>query len=94
MNYFDASVRRVGRRRAAPSSGMNIGFGDLLPEELATDRTSSPTSRPMADEREAAARHHRREAAGTGKTHSSWGVSLRPEATGRERNEQVGGHHA
>ena len=77
----DALIRRI-----------NVGFGDLLPEEFATCDLFTDVA---LEERE----HSLQEAIidvkdRYGKNALVRGRSLRPEATGRERNEQVGGHHA
>ncbi|MBM6683304.1 DNA repair protein [Collinsella intestinalis] len=71
---------------------INIGFGNLMPQEFATVDLFSDTA---ADERE------RRLAEATlavkdkfGKNALLRGTSLTPASTARERNEQVGGHHA
>ena len=71
---------------------MNIGFGDLLPEEFATCDLFSDVA---AEQRE----HDLQEAivdvrGRFGKNALVKGVNLHPESTGRERNDQVGGHHA
>ena len=71
---------------------INVGFGSLLPEEFATF--------DLFDDAEAAGRE--RELARAvlavkgkfGKNALIKGMSLTEKATARERNEQVGGHHA
>lgn len=89
--YFEQLyAESVDPRR--PIKRVNIGFGDLLPEELATV--------DLFTDVEAEAREHDLQRAiidvkgRYGKNALVMGRSLRPEATGRERNEQVGGHHA
>lgn len=89
--YFEQLyTESVDPRR--PIKRVNIGFGDLLPEELATI--------DLFTDVEAEAREHDLQRAiidvkgRYGKNALVMGRSLRPEATGRERNEQVGGHHA
>ncbi len=91
MGYFDVLwSQTVDADR--PIKRINIGFGNLLPEDFATtDLFSDPKA--DGDERKLArtliAVHGK-----YGKNSLLKGVSLRTEATGRERNEQVGGHHA
>ena len=71
---------------------LNIGFGDLLPEELATIDLFTDVE---AEARERELQRAIIDVKGRyGKNALVMGRSLRPEATGRERNEQVGGHHA
>ena len=91
MAYFEQLYAgSVDPRR--PVKRINIGFGDLLPEELATV--------DLFTDVETEAREHDllKAIIGVkgryGKNALVMGRSLRPEATGRERNEQVGGHHA
>lgn len=77
----DAAIRRI-----------NIGFGDLMPEEYATFT--------LFDDAEAEAKEHKLQEALVavrgkfGKNAMLKGTSLKDKATARERNEQIGGHHA
>lgn len=71
---------------------VSIGFGDLVPEELADIDLFCDLA---AEERE------RRLASTVNAVKGRWGgnallrgTSFKREATGRERNQQVGGHHA
>lgn len=87
LELFDeTTLRGVAIRR------VNIGFSDLLPEEYAT--------LTLFDDVEADAKEKRLQEALVavrgkfGKNAMLKGVSLREKATARERNEQVGGHHA
>ncbi len=91
LAYFEQLfVECVDPKR--PIKRMSIGFGDLLPEEFAT--------LDLFTDVEAEAREHDLQRAiidvkgRYGKNALVMGRSLRTEATGRERNEQVGGHHA
>lgn len=91
MSHFESLfAESVDPRR--PVKRINIGFGGLLPEELATVDLFCDL------EAEARERDLQRTIIGVkgryGKNALVMGRSLRPEATGRERNEQVGGHHA
>lgn len=90
MAYFEQLyAESVNPRR--PVKRISIGFGDLLPEELATVNLFTDV------EAEARERDLQKAIIGVkgryGKNALVMGRSLRPEATGRERNEQVGGHH-
>ena len=90
MAYFEQLyAESVDPRR--PVKRISIGFGDLLPEELATVNLFTDV------EAEARERDLQKAIIGVkgryGKNALVMGRSLRPEATGRERNEQVGGHH-
>ena len=74
------SVRRV-----------NISVGELVPEEYAeltlfSDPAADTAEKSLARATMAVKRRF-------GKNALLRGISYRPEATGRERNEQVGGHH-
>lgn len=77
----DATIRRI-----------NIGFGSLLPEEYATST--------LFDDIEAEAKEHKLQETLVavrgkfGKNAMLKGTSLKEKATARERNEQIGGHHA
>ena len=71
---------------------VNIGFGDLMPEEFAdldlfTDVAAEEEEHRLAETVNAVKGRY-------GKNALLRGTSFRPGATGRERNEQVGGHHA
>lgn len=75
-----------------PIKRVNIGFGGLLPEEFATedlfcDRAAEQAERDLAEAVLAVRGRY-------GKNALLRGTSYREGATGRERNEQVGGHHA
>ena len=79
-------------RRDAPIRRVNIGFGDLLPEEYGTltlfdDEVALERERSL-EEALVAVRGK------FGKNAMLKGMSLREKATARERNEQVGGHRA
>ena len=75
-----------------PVKRINLGFGDLLPEEFATVDLFSDHE---ADEREHdLARAMNAVKRKFGKNALLKGTSFTEGATARERNEQVGGHHA
>lgn len=84
---FDETTRRDSAIRR-----INIGFNDLLPEEYATFT--------LFDDTEAEAKEHKLQEALVavrgkfGKNAMLKGTSLKDKATARERNNQVGGHHA
>lgn len=70
---------------------INIAVGELVPEEYAeltlfSDPAADAAERSLARAEMAVKRRF-------GKNALVRGISYRPEATGRERNEQVGGHH-
>ena len=70
---------------------VNIAVGELVPEEYAeltlfSDPAADAAERSLARAEMAVKRRF-------GKNALVRGISYRPEATGRERNEQVGGHH-
>ena len=71
---------------------MNIGFGRVMPEEMATlDLFTSPE----AAENEQKLQHAILELRGKfGKNAVLHANSLKEKATARERNNQIGGHHA
>lgn len=79
-------------RRDVPIRRVNIGFGDLLPEEYGT--------LTLFDDEAALEREHSLQEALVavrgkfGKNAMLKGMSLREKATARDRNEQVGGHRA
>lgn len=79
-------------RRGAPVRRLNIGFGDLVSEELATFTLFDDM------EVEAKERDLQRTLVAVrgkfGKNAMLKAASLQDKATARERNEQVGGHHA
>ena len=91
MAHFESLyAESVDPRR--PIKRVNIGFGDLLPEELATIDLFTDVE---AEARERDLQKTIIDVKGRyGKNALVKGRSLRPEATGRERNDQVGGHHA
>ncbi|MDO4436993.1 MAG: DNA repair protein [Coriobacteriaceae bacterium] len=75
-----------------PIKRVNIGFGNLLPEEFATVNLFTDVE---AEAREQELQRAIIDVKGKyGKNALVMGRSLRPEATARERNEQVGGHRA
>lgn len=86
-NLFDETTRKD-----IPIRRINIGFGDLLPEEFATST--------LFDDVEAEAKEHKLQETLVavrgkfGKNAMLKGTSLRDKATAQERNEQIGGHHA
>ena len=70
---------------------VNIAAGELVPEEYAeltlfSDPTANTAEKSLARATMAVKRRF-------GKNALVRGISLRPEATARERNQQVGGHH-
>lgn len=79
-------------RHDIPIRRINVGFGELLPEEYATFT--------LFDDTEAEAKEHQLQEALVavrgkfGKNAMLKGTSLRNKATARERNEQIGGHRA
>ena len=91
MGYFERLYReKVDPRR--PIKRLSIGMEGLADERYAT--------RDLFTDEKAEAREHNLQEAiigvkeRYGKNMLMKGRSWRPEATGRERNEQVGGHHA
>lgn len=75
-----------------PIKRISIGFGDLLPEEFATLDLFTNVE---AEARERELMHTIIDVKDKyGKNALLMGRSLRPEATARDRNEQVGGHRA
>ena len=79
-------------RRDVPIRRVNIGFGDLLPEEYGTLALFDDEA---AFERERSLQEALVAVRGKfGKNAMLKGMSLREKATARERNEQVGGHRA
>ena len=84
---FDETVDRTRAIRR-----VSIGFADLVPEELAdvdlfTDVAAEDAERRLARAVNAVKGRY-------GKNALLRGTSFKRGATGRERNEQVGGHHA
>lgn len=84
---FDQTIdpRRAVRR-------VNIGFGNLLPEEFATynlftDLEAEAEERSLQEAVLSVKQRY-------GKNSLLKGTSFKQGATGRERNEQVGGHRA
>lgn len=75
-----------------PIKRISIGFGSLLPEKY--------TTLTLFDDAEAEAKEHSRQQAIVavrekfGKNALLKGTSLKDKATAKERNEQIGGHHA
>lgn len=79
-------------RRDVPIRRVNIGFGDLRPEEYGTLTLFDDEA---AFERERSLQEALVAVRGKfGKNAMLKGMSLREKATARERNEQVGGHRA
>lgn len=79
-------------RTDAPIRRLNVGFGGVLPEEFATmdlftDEAAEAEERSL---QRAVLDVKRR----FGKNALLRGTSLKEKATARERNEQIGGHHA
>lgn len=91
MRHFDALfAETVDPARAIRR--MQIGFGGLVPEELATydlfcDLEAEEQERRLQETVLAVKDRY-------GKNSLLKGTSFKQGATGRERNEQVGGHHA
>lgn len=87
MELFDEQVdsRRAIRR-------VNIGLTDLVPEELIQDDLFTDVEAEAAEHRLAEAVNEVRNR--FGKNALLRGTSFEPGATARERNLQVGGHHA
>ena len=79
-------------RADAPIRRINVGFGGVLPEEFATMDLFADV------EAEAEERRLQRAVLAVkdrfGKNALLRGTSLKEKATARERNEQIGGHHA
>ena len=77
--------------RNRPIRRLNIGLGALVPEEFSTPTLFSDLEAESSEHRlaEATLAVKRR----FGKNALVRGLSLRPKATARERNRQVGGHH-
>ena len=91
MARFDALFDEIVDP-SRPIKRINIGFGGLLPEEFATvdlftDVQAEQTERNLAEAVLAVRDRY-------GKNSLLRGTSYKNEATGRDRNEQVGGHHA
>lgn len=78
--------------RDVPIRRMSVGLGNLVPEEFATIDLFTDVA---ADEREHDLQRAVLAVKGKfGKNALLRGMSLTEKATARERNEQVGGHHA
>ena len=77
--------------RNRPIRRINIGTGELIPEEFAELTLFSDVRADAAEHRLAEATLGVRRK--FGKNSLLRGISYRPKATARERNEQVGGHH-
>ena len=91
MGYFDELwAQTVDPKR--PVKRINLGFGNLMPEEFATIDLFSDVE---ADERERdLARAVLAVKGKYGKNALVKGLSFTAGATARERNDQVGGHRA
>lgn len=91
MEHFERLFDDTTKRNKAIRR-INVGFGGLLPEEYATFT--------LFDDVEAEAEEHKLQETLVavhkkfGKNAMIKGTSLHNKATGRERNNQVGGHHA
>lgn len=87
LELFDETTRTD-----APIRRINVGFGGVLPEEFAT------TSLFTDEQAEAEERNLQKAVLAVkdrfGKNALLRGVSFKEKATARERNEQIGGHHA
>ena len=87
LDLFDETTRKD-----APIRRINVGVGGVVPEEFAT--------MDLFSDAEAEAEEHRLQQAVLavkgrfGKNALLRGTSLKEKATARERNEQIGGHHA
>ena len=91
FSYFDALYRTIVDERRTIKR-LNIGVGNLVPEELRictlfSGCESETDERNLQDAILDVKRRY-------GKNALMRGASYRKEATGRERNEQVGGHRA
>ena len=91
MTYFDELYARIVDPKR-PVKRINLGFGNLLPEELATldlftDPEELKREHDLAETVIAVKGRY-------GKNALLRGTSLAPGATARERNQQVGGHRA
>ncbi len=91
MERFDALYAEIVDP-TRPIKRINIGFSGLLPEEFATydlfrDEAAERAERDLADTMIAVRDRY-------GKNALLRGTSFRESATGRERNQQVGGHRA
>ena len=91
MGYFDELYARIVDPNR-PVKRINLGFGNLLPEEFATVDLFSDVE---AQERERSLAKTVLEVKGRyGKNALLKGTSLTKGATARDRNNQVGGHRA
>lgn len=87
LELFDETTRRD-----VPIRRINVGFGGVLPEEFATLDLFADV---RAEEGERRLQQAMLAVKGKfGKNALLRGTSLKEKATARERNEQVGGHHA
>ena len=84
---FDTTVDRTRAIRR-----ITVGFGDLMPEELATEDLFTDTA--AREEERSLARAMLAVKGRWGGNALVRGTSFKQGATGRDRNEQVGGHHA
>ncbi|MEG0503051.1 MAG: DNA repair protein [Raoultibacter sp.] len=87
INFFEATTRTD-----KPIRRINVGFGGVLPEEFATvdlfmDEAAEAEEKSLQKTMLAVKDKF-------GKNALLRGVSLTEKATARERNEQIGGHHA
>lgn len=87
LELFDETTRTD-----VPIRRINVGFGGVLPEEFATMNL-------FTDEQAEAEERNLQKAVLAvkerfGKNALLRGISLKEKATARERNEQIGGHHA
>lgn len=87
LDLFDETVDETRAVRR-----MSIGFSDVIPEGLSTpslfsDREGEETERKLQDAVLAVKNRF-------GKNSLLKGTSFKEKATARERNEQIGGHHA
>lgn len=91
LSYFELLWNEAVDTRA-PIKRINIGCGNLMPEEFATcdlftDKKAEAEERNLQDALIAIRGRF-------GKNSLLRGTSFRDSATGRERNQQIGGHHA
>ena len=91
FSHFDTLYRAIADEKRTIKR-LNIGVGNLIPEELRTCTLFNGCERETEERNLQGAIldvKHR-----YGKNALMRGASYRKEATGRERNKQVGGHHA
>ena len=91
MQYFEALFNKT-TSNALPIRRISIGLGGLLPEKYATTTLFDDIEAKNKERRrqEAIIAVHRK----FGKSAILKGTSLQEKATARERNSQIGGHHA